>query len=83
MSRACRLVTVNLVNTSGPHWDQQKPLFDSISPVGPLEVAIRTTPKPAKITLQPEDQALGFEYRDGVARLTLPRLAIHSIVLIE
>jgi hypothetical protein len=76
-------LAINLINSSGPHWDQQKPVFDSISPVGPLEIAIRTTTKPAKITLQPEDQALVFEYRDGVARLTVPRLEIHSVIVVE
>jgi hypothetical protein len=76
-------LAVNLVNTSGQHWNQEKPLFDSIAPVGPLEIAIRATAKPAKITLQPEDQPLAFDYRDGLARLTVPRLEIHSIVLVE
>jgi len=76
-------LAVNLVNTSGPHWDSKKPLIDSIEPVGPLEIAIRVAAKPARITLQPEGQSLAFEYREGIARLTVPRLEIHSIVLIE
>ena len=76
-------LAVNLVNTSGPHWDQQKPLFDSIAPVGPLGISIRAAAKPAKITLQPEGLPLAFEYLDGVAKLTVPRLEIHSIVVVE
>lgn len=76
-------LAINLVNTSGSHWDTKKPLFDAITPVGPIEVSIRVIVKPAKITLQPEGQALAFEYRDGRARLTMPRLEIHSIVVIE
>ncbi len=76
-------LAVNLVNTSGAHWDTKKPLVDSIAPVGPLELAIRAATKPAKITLQPEGESLAFEYRDGVARLTVPRLEIHSIVVVE
>ena len=76
-------LAVNLVNTSGAHWDTKKPLMDSITPVGPLEISIRAAARPAKITLQPEGQALAFVYQDGAARLTLPRLEIHSIVVVE
>jgi hypothetical protein len=76
-------LAINLVNTSGSHWDTEKPLIESIEAVGPLEISIRTTPKPAKITLQPEGQPLSFEYRNGVARVTVPRLEIHSIVVVE
>ena len=76
-------LTVNLVNISGPHWDTKKPLMESIEPVGPLEIAIRAPTKPARVTLQPEGQALAFEYREGVARLAVPRLEIHSILVIE
>ena len=35
-------LAINLVNTSGAHWDTQKPLIDSIEPIGPLEIAIRS-----------------------------------------
>jgi len=76
-------LAVNLVNTAGPHWDTKKPLSDSIVPVGPLEIAIRTSAQPAKITLQPAGQRLAFEYREGVARFTVPRLEIHSVIVVE
>ena len=83
VSRLPGRMAVNLVNTSGAHWDPKKPLFDAIAPVGPLELAIRTSKKPAKITLQPEGQPLVFEYQNGVAKLSVPRLGIHSIVVVE
>ena len=76
-------LAVNLVNCSGPHWDTKKPLFDAIAPAGPFEIAIRTTTKPGKITLQPEGRPMAFDYRDGVARLTVPGVEIHSIVVVE
>ena len=83
VSRLQGRLAVNLVNTSGAHWDPKKPLFDTIAPVGPLELAIRTPKKPAKITLQPEGEPLVFEYQNGVAKLSVPRLGIHSIVVVE
>jgi hypothetical protein len=76
-------LAIHLVNTSGPHWDTKKPLVESIEPAGPLEISIRATANPTRITLQPEGQPLPFDYRDGTARLTVPRLDIYSIVVVE
>jgi hypothetical protein len=76
-------LAVNLVNTSGAHWDKKKPLIDSIEPIGPIELSIRVPSRPGKITLQPEGRTLSFNYRDGVALLTVPRLEIHCILVIE
>jgi hypothetical protein len=56
-------LAVNLVNTAGPH--AQTPLFDSIPPVGPLEITIRADKKPEKVTLEPGSQIQSFEYRDA------------------
>jgi len=76
-------LTINLVNTAGPHADVQSPIHDSIPPVGPLALRIRAPQKPSRITLEPGHESLPFEYRDGAAQLTLPRLDIHSIVRVE
>jgi hypothetical protein len=76
-------IAINLVNTSGAHWDANKPLLDSISPIGPLEIGILAPAKPVRITLQPDGASLPFEYREGTARLTVPQLDIHGIVVIE
>ena len=80
--RGLRLL-INLVNTAGPHADVQDPIHDSIPPIGPLEIAIRTEQKPALLLLEPGHQALSFEFRDGIARTTVPRLDIHQVVVVE
>jgi hypothetical protein len=72
---------VNLVNTSGPH--QTEPIQETIQPVGPLAVTLRLAAKPAKVTLEPGGQPLAFEYRDGEAKLTVPQLDIHRIIVVE
>lgn len=71
---------VNLVNTSGPH--QIEPILQSIPPVGPLEVTIRQPTKPAKVTLEPAGKTLPFEYRNGVVRVTVPRVEIHEAIVV-
>jgi hypothetical protein len=76
-------LAVHLVNTSGQHWSREKPLVDAISPVGPLEIAIRSAQRPSKVLLEPEGQTLAFDYREGIVHLTVPRVEIHSIVMVE
>ena len=76
-------LAINLVNTAGPHADQKKPLHDSIPVVGPLDLTIRATTKPARITLEPGAQPLTFTWRNGEARVTVPRLEIHSVVMVQ
>ena len=43
-------LAINLVNSSGPHWDTAKPLMDAIPAIGPLEITIRREKKPAHDT---------------------------------
>ncbi|MEN6427180.1 MAG: alpha-L-fucosidase [Phycisphaerales bacterium] len=74
-------LAVNLVNTAGPH--RTEPVLDSIPPVGPLDVTIRLSDKPTKILLEPSGISLPFEYRDGEIRLTVPRVDIHEILVVE
>lgn len=76
-------LAVNLVNTSDMHWDTKHPIIESIAPVENLRLTIRTPDRPKKITLEPGGRALAFEYRDGAARLSVPKLEIHSIVVVE
>ena len=72
---------VNLVNTSGPH--QAEPIQETVRPVGPLAITLRLPSKPAKLTLDPGAQPLPFEYREGEAKLTVPSLDIHRVIVVE
>jgi hypothetical protein len=72
---------VNLVNTSGPH--EHEPILESIPPVGPLGVAIRQAAAPKKVTLEPGGRPLEVFCRDGQIHVTVPRVDIHEIVVVE
>ncbi len=72
---------VNLINTSGPH--QTAPIQATIAPVGPLAVTLRLPSRPSGITLEPGAQPLPFEYRDGTAKLTVPSLDIHRVIVVK
>jgi hypothetical protein len=83
VNRSGGKLAVNLVNTAGPHADPKTPVFEAIPPVGPLEITIRLAKAPEHVTVEPGGQPLAFEYRDGEVRLTLPKLEIHSIVVVD
>ena len=81
VNRSGGRLAVNLVNTAGPH--DREPILESIPAVGPLAVTIRQPSKPAKVTLHPAGRPLAYEYRAGEIQLTLPRLEIHDIIVVE
>ena len=74
---------INLINTSGPHDNENVYVFDNIPPVGPLSVAIRTAKRPKKVTLQPENIKLDYTFSKGQIKLMLPKLEIHNIIVVE
>ena len=74
-------LAINLVNTAGPH--ATAPIHDTIPPVGPLQISIRVDQKPTRITFEPGAQQLPFEYREGQIQLTLPRLEIHGVIMVQ
>jgi hypothetical protein len=83
VSRLKGKLLVNLVNTSGPHADVNDPIHDAVSPVGPLEITIHAQKKPASVTLEPGSQPLQFQFSGSEVRLTLPRLEIHSAIVVQ
>jgi len=52
-------------------------------PLGPAEYTIRQQPQPAKVTLQPANEALPFKYEDGKILVTVPKVEIYDILLVE
>ena len=74
-------LAVNLVNTAGPHWSE--PILESIPTVGPLEVRIRQSSAPVRVTREPGGEPLPFLFQDGVVSLTLPQLGIHDILVVQ
>lgn len=76
-------LTINLVNTAGPHADRNVHVFDEIPPLGPLTIAIRSQERPQKITQYPICKDVPFTWDKGVITLLLPRLEIHDILMVE
>ena len=74
---------LNLVNTSGDHANEDVYVYDEIPKIGPLQLSIRTAQKPAKVTLQPENQPVDFSYENGLLRFEVPGLSVHTIAVCE
>jgi hypothetical protein len=83
VSRIDGHLAVNLVNTAGPHADENVCVYDDVPPVGPLEITIRCRRRPSAVTLQPAGRRLRFRYAKGEVRLRLSRLAIHSVLIVS
>ena len=76
-------LAINLINTGGRHADPQVFTYDEVPPLADLTVKVRTDKKPNRIVQQPENKPLSFTYVSGVATLTVPTLAVHSILVVE
>ena len=76
-------IMVNLINCAGPHSDLNVRGFNEIPAIGPLQVTLKLDAPPKSATLQPEGAPLPFEYADGAVTVTVPRLEIYSILVIE
>lgn len=74
---------VNLINVAGEHTNQTAIGYDEIPALKDLTVSILTPKKPAKIVLQPEGKELEFVFENGVSKVVVSELAIHSILEIK
>ena len=71
---------VNLINVAGEHTNQMAIGYDEIPSLKNLTVSIRTTEKPAKILLQPEGKELKIDFQNGISKVVVSELAIHSVL---
>ena len=76
-------LSVHLLNRSNLPLSDRFNFTDYISPVGPLTIHVKTSKKPARVTLAPDNLLLKWDYRDGVITTIVPRIEIHGIVIVE
>ena len=74
-------VSVHLINTAGPH--RTEGILETILPVGPLQIKVRVDAAPSRVTLQPENRAIPFRYRNGGVECELSELKIYDILVLE
>jgi hypothetical protein len=76
-------LVVNLVNTAGPHDNDNVLVYDEIPVVGPLSISVRYASKPLRVTLQPANKPLEFKYEQGKILCKIDKLEIHDLIVIE
>jgi hypothetical protein len=73
-------IYINLINIAGEHTNQKAIGYDEIPSLKDLIVSINTGQKPAKIVLQPEGGQLKVDFQNGVSKVLVSELRIHSIL---
>lgn len=73
-------IYINLINVAGEHTNQSAIGYDEIPSLKDLSVNIKTPKKPSKIVIQPEGRELKIDFQNGTSKVTVPNLAIHSIL---
>ena len=71
---------INLINVAGEHTNQTAIGYDEIPSLKNLTVSIKTIKKPARILMQPDGKELKIDFQNGVSKVILPELFIHSIL---
>lgn len=71
---------VHLINTAGNHFNQKVYEYDHIPATGELSLEINCKKTIRQITLQPEGKPLRFEAKNGIVMVSVPPVAVHSIV---
>lgn len=75
---------INIINSGGSYKTNQIITYDELPPLYNLKVILSMDKKPSRIVQQPENIPLDFSWslEDG-AIIHVPRLAVHSILMVE
>ncbi len=71
---------INLINISGDHNTKSVIGYDEIPVLKDITVEINTAVRPGKIILQPDGKVLPVDFHDGISKVVVPELKIHSIL---
>ena len=71
---------INLVNIAGEHTNQNAIGYDEIPAIKDIKVSIQTGQKPKHIILQPGGKEMGIDFQNGISKVVVPELRIHSIL---
>jgi hypothetical protein len=74
---------VHLLNSAAMQVASEYAGVDYVPPVGPVRVALKLPAAPKSAVLAPDGQSLAMSYRDGRIEVTVPVVAVHSMVVFE
>jgi hypothetical protein len=76
-------LSVHILNTAGMPLPDRYGFTDFIPPLEHITMTIKTERRPASVTWVPDGGRLDWSWSGGVLRVTIPRLAIHGILVVE
>ena len=71
---------VNIINIDGEHNNSQVSIYDTVLSTGPVDLIINTDKTIKKAVLQPEGKRLSVKKEKGKYTISVPSVAIHSII---
>ncbi|MDF1512753.1 MAG: beta-galactosidase trimerization domain-containing protein [Anaerolineae bacterium] len=74
---------VHLTNIAGMQISDNYTIIDHIPAIGPVQVRIRLEKTPASIKLVPDDCVINFSTEDDAVVVTIPKLHIHNVLVVE
>ncbi len=74
---------VNLINTAEYYYDVYGSGACELPPVYGLTIAVKADHAPASVTFQPEGRPAEWTNRDGYVHVKVPKLDIHTILVLE
>lgn len=74
---------VNLMNLNGEHADRNVCGFDCIPPLRDVLLEIDLAEKPVSVRLEPDGIDLEYTWDNGVLRVCVDKIEIHSVVVIK
>lgn len=74
---------INLINTSGNHNSSSIDVYDEVLPINDTYLTISYPKKPKKVFLLPDEKNINFIYKDSKILIKIPKIEIHSLVVIE
>jgi hypothetical protein len=74
---------IHLANTAGMQVSPQYAIIDFIPSLDQMELIVRIDKRPKRVWLVPEDYELKTHWADGKLSIIIPKLGIHSVVVIE
>ena len=77
------LLCVNLLNLNGEHADRNLCGFDNIPPLRDVAIEIDFAEKPSSVRLEPDGKELPFTWENGVIRVSVDKIDIHSVVMVK
>jgi len=76
-------LSVHLLNTSGLPIPERYGFTDFVPAIENIRVTVKTPSRPTSVSWVPDDGKLEWTWSDGLLKVTVPKLEIHGVIVID